>query len=105
MKYFAYRNFLKLQANVNKYELQGELDIKFIMPMPTSWSKKKMELMDGTPCQGSPDIDNLVKAFCDAMSSQDNFVWKVKAEKRWGKTGKVIVFENNVLNNISTDGC
>ena len=61
MRYRAFADELRLQANLNKYELQDTLDIEFHLEMPKSWSIKKRALMDGKPHKSKPDIDNLIK--------------------------------------------
>lgn len=94
MKYFGFRNFIRLNANVMGYRLTEHLDITFIVPMPTSWSSKKRGENDGKPNQTRPDLDNYLKAFLDAMIDEDNFVWSVKATKVWGMEGKIIVHPN-----------
>lgn len=90
-RYFAFRNFMRLRANILKCELTPVMEITFIITMPASWSKKKRLEMDGKPHQQDPDIDNLIKAVLDSFGKEDNFVWRVTAQKIWGKSGKVII--------------
>lgn len=97
LKYFGFRDYMKLQANVLGYKLTPVLDIMFVLPMPDSWSKKKKYEMDGMPHQSSGDIDNLIKATLDALTDQDNYVYRIKAEKKWGITGKIVIFDANPL--------
>jgi Holliday junction resolvase RusA-like endonuclease len=60
--------------------------------MPASWSKKKREEMDRQPHQNKPDLDNLIKAFKDALLSEDSGVWKYgEMEKRWATRGFIVV--------------
>lgn len=92
-KYFAYKNALKIQANVLKFEIKPVLDVLFIMPMPQSWSQKKKEKMVGLPCKVKPDTDNLMKAIKDTFCVNDSHIWRETAEKRWGYNGSVIIFE------------
>lgn len=61
------------------------LRIVFGLPMPNSWSNKKKALMDGLPHQSRPDIDNLEKAFLDALCTDDSYVWDVHATKLWSR--------------------
>jgi Holliday junction resolvase RusA-like endonuclease len=65
--------------------------IKFILPMPDSWSKKKKTEMDGKPHKQKPDLDNNLKGFFDSVCEEDSYIWQYMPEKRWGKTGKIIV--------------
>ena len=39
-----------------------------------------------------PDLDNLVKAFMDALSVEDGYVWKITAEKRYSFNGSILVY-------------
>lgn len=68
------------------------LEITFIMPMAKSWSKKKKAEYDGKPHKQTPDLDNMVKAFKDALLEQDSGVWRYeKITKLWGYEGFIIV--------------
>lgn len=91
--YFAYKDLLKLQANLMKYEIKPVLEVLFLMPMPDSWSAKKKESMNGKPCQVKPDTDNLMKAIKDTFCVNDSFIWRETGEKRWAYKGSVIIFE------------
>jgi Holliday junction resolvase RusA-like endonuclease len=75
----AYHNFkdeLRVETRKHHYELGDELSVWFFIAMPKSWSKKKQAEMWGQPHQQKPDLDNLVKAFKDAMLEDDSKVWK-----------------------------
>jgi len=58
--------------------------ITFTIAMPKSWAKKKKWLMNGTPHQQKPDIDNLIKGLLDALYEDDSVVWEICARKGWG---------------------
>lgn len=90
LKYWAYKDEFILKANKVKLKLGEELNLIFYIQMPDSWSKKKKELMNNKPHQQTPDGDNILKGICDILCKQDNFVWKVSYEKRWGYKGKII---------------
>ena len=75
------------------FELKNHLDILFLIPMPTTWSKKKKEQMNGLPHKQKPDTDNLVKSVKDSLLKDDSVVWWEKAEKRWAYKGSIIIFE------------
>jgi len=90
LKYWAFKKELVLKANKAKLKLGEELNIIFYLPMPDSWSKKKKELMNDKPHQQTPDLDNLTKSAQDCLCEQDNFIWKLNCEKRWGYKGKII---------------
>ena len=96
-----YREFKdKLREECKRVELatlQPQLEsLIFYIPMPDSWSKKKKLEMDGKPHQQSPDLDNLVKGFWDAILEQDNYIYSIKGElgKYWAKEGKIIIIQN-----------
>jgi len=69
----------------------NELTIDFYLSMPKSWSKKKKREMEGQPHQQTPDIDNLIKGFMDALLKQDCHVWSVNARKFWGYEGNIFL--------------
>ena len=90
-----YRNFCdELGLKVGSYEVPPTLRLSFSIPMPPSWSQKKRERMMDTPHQQKPDIDNLVKAFLDALCEDDSYVWNVNASKIWGKEGRIEIEED-----------
>lgn len=88
-RYFAYCDALHLL--LPKYELPESLEIVFHLPVYKSYSKKKQAELIGSPHQQKPDIDNLLKAFMDAMAPNhdDKYVWEVKASKIWSQTGGI----------------
>jgi Holliday junction resolvase RusA-like endonuclease len=60
--------------------------------MPPSWSKKKRVAMAGQPHKNKPDLDNLIKAFKDALCDDDSFVHTYeKMTKVWGEQGCILV--------------
>lgn len=63
----------------------------FVLPMPKSWSKKKMAEMNGKPHQQKPDKDNLEKALLDSIFEDDCRIWDGRVSKIWGYEGKIIV--------------
>ncbi|NRD80308.1 RusA family crossover junction endodeoxyribonuclease [Bacillus sp. BRMEA1] len=60
-------------------------DITFYMPMPSSWSGKKKERMNGAIHRSKPDIDNMVKGLFDSFNKivwkDDNQVCEVHSKK------------------------
>lgn len=89
-RYWDFKDELRLlKATFNNGE-----GITFIIPMPKSWSKKKKREMDNMPHQQTPDIDNLVKGFFDAIFDEDKHIWHVgETKKIWGKTGLIVIKE------------
>jgi Holliday junction resolvase RusA-like endonuclease len=57
--------------------------IKFYIPVPVSWSKKKKRLHNFEPHQSKPDTSNLHKAFEDALLKEDKIVWDYRASAFW----------------------
>lgn len=90
-KYFTFKTLITLQANQMRYVLGQTLDIVFLLPMPSSWSDKKKEAMNGMPCKVKPDIDNLVKSL-DCLNRQDQEIWILKAQKYWAYKGSIIIY-------------
>jgi len=94
MKYRAFADELRYQANAQKYKLKAPVDVTFVIPFPKTYSMKKKIKMEGQPhIIEKFDIDNLIKAFCDALTDKDGHIWSIRAEKIWGHTGKIIVRE------------
>ena len=72
----------------------NDCNIKFALPMPKSWSKKKKKEMDGMPHQQTPDIDNLIKALLDAVYSNDSGIHSLgKIKKIWSTKGHIVICE------------
>ena len=91
LRYFAYRETVQAQAVEQAFRLPADLAITFVLPMPESWPATRKRKTDGLAHQGRPDLDNLIKAFLDAMAAEDGYVWRLRAEKRWGVEGKIVV--------------
>ena len=91
-KYWRYKDELKLLCQIVRWQPKDILDVKFVIPMPISWSEKKKKRMDGQPHKQRPDLDNLVKAFKDALLEEDSHVHTYgEIKKLWGRKGQVIV--------------
>ena len=75
-----------------RFELPDAFSIRFTVEMPASWSAKKRAAMLGAPHQQKPDIDNMIKAVCDAAKKEDCTVHRVNAEKVWGKAGSIKIW-------------
>jgi len=66
--------------------------IRFVLPMPKSWSDKKKKEMNMLPHQQKPDIDNLLKALLDAVHKDDSHIWQISGlSKVWGRKGQIII--------------
>ena len=83
------------------------LTLDFYIPMPASWSRNNHFAMNGEFHTQAPDLDNLVKAICDACNGvrksrgkprSPGILWKddaqvayIEAQKMWAEKGSVIV--------------
>ena len=93
VRYFAYKDILRLQAKAMNFELGKVFDAVYFLPMPNSWSEKKKERMNGMPCEVKPDTDNITKGLKDTFLKNDSMVWYEKAEKRWAYKGSILIYE------------
>ena len=92
MRYFAFKDALRLEANRRNFTITNGLRIRFVLPMPMSWSiTKRSKFYDG-PHQQKPDLDNLLKAFFDALLEDDSIIWSVAGvDKVWGTEGMIMI--------------
>jgi len=89
-KYWAYKDAIQLQKRT--FELpESDFQVVFVLQMPKSWSNKKKEKMVGQKHQQTPDIDNLAKAFFDALLKEDSHIWDCRLTKVWGCEGAIII--------------
>lgn len=91
LRYRAFKDEIRLRRLI----LPESHRVVFVMPMPSSWSKKKKADMDGKPHQVRPDIDNLHKALLDAVFEEDSHIWDCRITKVWGYKGAIMVGEIN----------
>jgi Holliday junction resolvase RusA-like endonuclease len=99
-RYLLYKSHLQWQAKLQgkgEFYPSGplEVDIKFIMPIPDSYSKKKKASLIGEYHIKKPDTDNLVKGVFDSLNKilwqDDNQVSKIKAIKVYGNSPRIEV--------------
>ncbi len=91
-KYWKFKDDLKMLCFLCRWKPKDDLDVKFVIPMPISWSKKKRLKMDGQPHKQRPDLDNLIKAFKDALLIEDSHVHTYHNMKKvWGRSGAIIL--------------
>lgn len=83
-RYNKYKVDLLAEAKRIKFELpeQGAF-IKFMIPMPKSWSKTKRKLMHFKLHKSKPDLDNLLKALQDSLLTEDKAISHYEAAKFW----------------------
>ena len=91
LKYWDFCNELERQAIKLEYIPGDKVSLIFYIPMAKSWSKKKREQMLGKPHKAKPDIDNLAKAFLDALLDEDSYVYSLSAEKYWSNEPSISV--------------
>tara|TARA_R110001592_G_scaffold312235_2_gene587473 strand:+ start:619 stop:1107 length:489 start_codon:yes stop_codon:yes gene_type:complete len=91
-KYWLFKTELNMLCKLCRWTPKEDLDITFVLPMPTSWSEKKRVERDGQAHKQRPDLDNLVKAFKDALLVEDSHVHTYhNIKKIWGRSGAIIV--------------
>jgi len=96
IKYFNWKEDLNRIAHELgiPINLPGQIQsIIFMVPMPMSWSVKKKNAMYGKPHQQTPDLDNYLKAFQDALCPEDSHIYSIKGElgKYWNDQGRIIL--------------
>jgi len=92
LRYNAYKDELRLK----QVKLPEFYHIIFVLPMPRTWSKKRKQLMAGTPHKQKPDKDNLEKGLLDALFIEDCGVWTGCVTKLWGYEGKIVIDECDI---------
>jgi Holliday junction resolvase RusA-like endonuclease len=94
IKYRKFCDALRLEAEKNNYSPGNSLSLTFHISMPKSWSKKKKAEMEGKPHQQRPDLDNLLKAFKDALLKEDSNVHTyITICKVWSSIGHISVLK------------
>jgi len=96
LKYRLSCNAIQFYAAQENFVLKDEANIIFVLPMPSSWSNKKRQRMNGTKHQNKPDLDNCLKFVFDALKPEgDQTIHSIVAKKIWGEEGKIIFIEND----------
>jgi Holliday junction resolvase RusA-like endonuclease len=62
-----------------------ELNVTARIAMPRSWSRVKQAEMWGQHHQQKPDVDNILKAIADALTTDDSGIYLMTLCKRWAK--------------------
>lgn len=92
--YWAFKDELNFQLARFGFERDRKtLFAKVVVAFPKSYTKKKMQSLDGMPHEQKPDTDNFIKAICDAMMKEDKKVHTVFVNKVWGYTPQIIFYE------------
>jgi Holliday junction resolvase RusA-like endonuclease len=99
VRYYDFANYLREICSPD--DLPENHFLVFYLAMPKSWSKKKKKEHDRTSHKQTPDIDNLFKAFIDALYYQrnDSHIWLCQAAKIWSYTPGIEIWqpEKNIL--------
>jgi Holliday junction resolvase RusA-like endonuclease len=95
-------------CRIYRVDLRNGDSIKFILPMPESWSQKIILAMLGQLHQSKPDLSNLLKALEDAVHPDDDslLAWYSEIKKVWGVQGAIVITSSPtpVLDERSTQG-
>jgi len=93
-KYWSFKHDLVHKAELMGLQIGDVLSVRFVIPMPKSWSKKKKHRMLHKPHQQRPDLDNLIKAIQDCLLQEDSNVWYYRDVcKIWGTEGEIIFYD------------
>jgi len=96
LRYWAYRDQLREQAKKMFFEVPAAgIHLVFRLPVPKSYSKKLRATLLGHPCQEKPDVDNLMKAFLDALCEDDAYVWDARVSKIYHEKPGIEVYLGN----------
>lgn len=91
-RYFAWKDDLRMLALAEGYELEEPLSLTFVLPVPKSCTKKERERRLGNPHRTTPDLDNMIKAFKDALSDNDAGIAEYGTMRKiWGESGAIII--------------
>jgi Holliday junction resolvase RusA-like endonuclease len=84
-KYNKYKIDLMAESKAKQFNFPAQgASICFFIPVPPSWSKKKKKLHHGSLHQSKPDLDNLLKALCDSLITEDKYIAHYgEIQKRW----------------------
>ena len=91
MTYWAYCDELRLRINQAKLIPTGSFKIVFYLPIPESFSMKKRKSYEGRIHDKKPDLDNLLKAWQDALYQNDSCVYHVEMDKFYSLNPRIEV--------------
>lgn len=86
LRYRAWADEARKAAGLReKLVLTGATTLTFraYVPMPAMWKAGQRAEMQGEPCLGKPDLDNLQKSLADALFANDECVYAGDQEKLW----------------------
>lgn len=89
IRYWGIKDSVNSQAN--GFVLGNCFFVVFVLPMPSSWSKKKKEKMNNSLHQSKPDASNLLKSIEDILLVDDSKISFPVTLKVWGYEQKVYI--------------
>jgi len=92
-QYHAFKTEIALKRN--GFYLGETFLVIFKFPMPKSWSKKKQDIYREKAHKQVPDLDNCIKALCDAFRVDDSMIWHINARKIWSDAGGIFIMNTN----------
>lgn len=105
VKYRAFKDTIRYKLKAMGLETMdlNNGGVRFVVPMPKSWSLKKRGEMNGQPHTQKPDIDNFLKALLDALYTEDSHIHTITVQKVWGVEGEIqIVLEDEAEQRIQS---
>lgn len=83
-RYNNYKSDLLELSRKLKFDFPSQgAQIRFYIPCPKSWTKKKKLKYHGTLHSSRPDIDNCLKALLDSLFTEDKFIGHLEVSKHW----------------------
>lgn len=101
MRYWAIKDFMVLQANLQKFKLGQAFVMLVFVPIPKSWKPKKKLLMAGRHHKQRPDWDNYGKGASDILRKEDSDIYDGRVIKFWQPDVTAIDYEIIILNNTN----
>ena len=99
IRYLKYKNALAWLAKAEKFTIpDAGMWAVFHVPMADSWPDKKKKQFVGKPHQQTPDTDNYLKAFKDALAKTDQYIYDERASKYWSYQGRIEIFLTQMNN-------
>lgn len=93
LRYFAFRDYVRL-VMPEGFDI-NDCSIRFVVPMPQSWSKKKRAAHNGMAHTSRPDLDNFLKGLLDAIYGEDSHIHSLaRVDKIWGERGYIVIRRN-----------
>jgi Holliday junction resolvase RusA-like endonuclease len=92
LMYLAYKDELKRQAG-EWFSPEAGWHVIFYLPIPDSFSAKRKAALENGAHTVKPDIDNLFKAFTDALCYNDSYINDVRMTKRYSSNPRIEIVE------------